>query len=208
MSALRAAARALFGEYEIYRIYARRLERDEADVAPPAGVRLGTLDDGAAMALAEDAALRSLSGCAGEGAHGFGAWSGDALAAVCWFWVGERYAKRNFWPLADGEAKLVEIMSAFAYRGRGIAGALLKFSCRGMALRGYRAAYARVWHSNVPSIRLFEADGWKYIAWVAHLHPFGRKKPIRIVRRIGGPVLAPHSSAPPMSSDGGSTQSG
>lgn len=194
MKPLTAVLRTLFGEYEIYRIYARTLTPDDGVIAAPAGIRLDPLVDGAEVARAGDPVIRRLASCAGDGAHGFGAWVDEALVAVCWFWVGERYAKRNFWPLADGEAKLVEIMSANAFRGRGIAGALLRYSCRAMGARGYRAAYARVWHSNAPSIRLFVADGWRHVATVAHLHPFGRKQPIRIVRRVrdarSRPILA------------------
>jgi ribosomal protein S18 acetylase RimI-like enzyme len=181
---LAAVAKAIFGEYEIYRIYGRALLPDDAGANPPAGIRLDPLVDGSQVGRAEDPAIRRLASCAGDGAHGFGAWAADALVAVCWFWVGERYAKRNFWPLAAGEAKLVEIMSADAFRGRGIAGALLRYSCRAMSARGFTAAYARVWHSNAPSIRLFETDGWRHVATVAHLHPLGRKRPIRIVRRV------------------------
>jgi RimJ/RimL family protein N-acetyltransferase len=52
-----------------------------------------------------------------------------------------------------------------------------------MSQKGYRRLYARIWHSNHPSIATFEKAGWAYIALVIEVFPLGLKSPWRLVRR-------------------------
>jgi RimJ/RimL family protein N-acetyltransferase len=65
-------------------------------------------------------------------------------------------------------------------RGKRIAPALIEASLHDVRRHGFERAYARVWHSNHPSLRAFQSAGWQRVATVVELHPFGRKKPLRI----------------------------
>src|SRR5690242_8938983 len=117
-SLARSIARRLLGSYAIYRIYEHR---EPAHPSPAAGfLVLAPLGDAGELARTPDPCLQELAGYAGEGAFGFEARVDGELAAACWFWVGDRYKTRNFWPLRDDEAKLVQIATAERFRGRGI----------------------------------------------------------------------------------------
>jgi ribosomal protein S18 acetylase RimI-like enzyme len=181
---LKRAARWLLGDYELYRIY--RLDLAACEPPPDAKVSLRRIVDLGDMANSTDPEIRSLLAYAGEGAYGYGAWVDGALACGCWFWAGARYRTRGFWPLEPGEAKLVQITTASRFQGRGLASALIRFASHEMRTEGFRRAYARIWHSNLPSVRLFEGAGWTYTAFVAVVHPFSARRPLRLVRRRMG----------------------
>jgi RimJ/RimL family protein N-acetyltransferase len=138
------------------------------------------------MAVLRDARfaeIRALENYRGDDAACFAIFETDSPVAVCWFWFGETYTQRNFWPLQDRQAKLVQITTALPYRGKGYAPRLLAFAAAEMKHRGFEQLYARIWHSNSPSIAAFEKAGWRYGAFVAELHPLGKTRPWRIVRR-------------------------
>ena len=50
-----------------------------------------------------------------------------------------------------------------------------------MARLGVRRAYARIWHSNEPSIRMFLKAGWSEAASVTVIRPLGLR--FRFVKR-------------------------
>lgn len=106
------------------------------------------------------------------------------IVGLCFYWHGERYKTRNFWPLKTTEAKLVQIIVTPEMRGRGIASKLIEFSANEMAHKGFDRLYARIWHSNDPSMKAFEQAGWQRIAFVLELNPFRSAKPIRLQKRI------------------------
>jgi RimJ/RimL family protein N-acetyltransferase len=178
---LRTILRRLLGDYALYRIYS--CSPGMESVAVHDGARFEPLTSLDPLVQSSDTELRGLAPYAGREAFGFGAWIGADLAAACWFWVGDRYRQRNFWPLDEGEAKLVQIVTAERHRGRGLARELIRYSTVEMARIGFRRLYARVWHSNEASIRAFERAGWQYIAFVAEAHPFGSRRPARITWR-------------------------
>jgi ribosomal protein S18 acetylase RimI-like enzyme len=175
-------AGVIFGDYKLCRVFSLGL--DHYAEPPPSPWVMGPLQSAAPLLEADDPLLRSLARCAGQDAYGFGAWVGDQLAAVCWFWVAERYKQVNFWPLGPQEAKLVEVATARRFRGRGIAVDLIRFASFRMKELGYRRLYAKVWHSNSASVSAFRKAGWEYIAFVIQLHPFGAKHPWRLVRQV------------------------
>jgi ribosomal protein S18 acetylase RimI-like enzyme len=181
MNRVKALLRWVFGDYELYKIY----QRDLASCEQPQAARsqLADIENPVAIANSTDPEIRALHEYAGNEAHGFGAWVDGALACVCWFWTGERYRRRNFWPLQDDEAKLVQISTAVRFQGRGIGSELMRFALYRMRTAGFRRAYARIWHSNLPSIRLFEGAGWTCIAFVAVIHPLRSPRPVRFVWR-------------------------
>lgn len=130
--------------------------------------------------------LAETRGYGGAEAIGFGLREGSELAAVCWYWWGDRYRRRGFWPLADREAKMVQITTAKAFRGKGLATRLIAASAEVMGELGYSCLYARIWPSNYPSIRAFEKSGWRYHAFVAKLYPFGSRRGLRLAWHRGG----------------------
>lgn len=182
MKFLRAFARWLFGPYDLWRIYALSLDGFHAPTLP--SWQMKPLQDVKELACASDPILRYLAQFGQEGAQGFGAWVNGELAAACWYWAGETYKKRNFWPLLDDEAKLVEIATAKRFRGRGIAPQLIAFSAEQMKILGYQRLLARVWHSNRASQSAFRKAGWTYVAFVVQVAPFGINKPLRLVRAV------------------------
>jgi GNAT superfamily N-acetyltransferase len=183
----RSVARRLLGPYALYRIYEHQGPGPgtSGSEPEPAGddVALAPLENGAALDRPSDPGLRDLASYAGSEAFGFEARVDGVLAAACWFWVGERYKTRNFWPLHADEAKLVQITTAERFRGRRIAPRLIRFAAAWMHRLGYRRLYARIWHSNRASVVAFERAGWREIALVIEVAPLGISQPWHLVLR-------------------------
>ncbi|TFW24871.1 GNAT family N-acetyltransferase [Massilia arenosa] len=185
-SLLKRMLRWLCGEYSIYVILTKACAEAQVPGSIPAGGTIVPVDR-EMVAASADPDIRAQSFYAGEGALGYGCRGPDGqLAALCFYWHGERYRKRNFWPLKEREAKLVEVITASSMRGKKIAPALIEASLHDVGQQGFERAYARVWHSNEPSLRAFQTAGWQRVATVIELHPFGRKKALRITRPARG----------------------
>lgn len=172
-------ARWLLGEYSPYYIYAHALTPTAHSSHDSGAVIHVRPIDEAALSASADALIRAQTGYAGEGSHAYAAYDDERIVGVCFYWFGERYRTRNFWPLAVGEAKLVQIVVLPDARGRGIAPRLIQVSSQDLIQKGFRRAYARIWHSNTPSVRAFERAGWTRIAFVFECYPFGRRQPLR-----------------------------
>lgn len=176
-------ARRLLGDYSIYRIYRKSAsgEREAAEVTD-SDFTLGPVGRDAIEASA-DALIREQGFYCGEGAHAFACRRDARIVGLCFFWHGERYRMRNFWPLADNEAKLVQIVTLPEARGQGVAARLLEHGAREMARHGFTTLFARIWHSNQPSIAAFERAGWIHIATVIETRPLGRRESWRMTLR-------------------------
>ncbi len=177
---LKKWALALLGDYAIYFIYRR--EADAASASPQARhgpFDLRRLDEDAARASTEPLILAQLE-YLGTGAHAFACMDGARIVGLCVYWHGDRYRRRNFWPLAGGEAKLVQIVTLPDMQGRGIAGSLIGWSAQAMFDAGFSRLYARIWHSNKASWRAFARAGWKRIALVIEVEPLRRIGPLWI----------------------------
>lgn len=179
--ALKAAARALFGDYAVYHIASVDLKNSTA--APASQAPHIVAVDRSRILASPDSLIREQADYAGEGAHAFACLEGDRIVALCFYWHDARYAARNFWPLQAGEAKLVQIVTVPDRRGRGLAPALIAQSGARMRSAGFRRLFARIWHSNHPSLAAFERAGWSRVATVVEVHPFGLPKTWRWVRR-------------------------
>lgn len=179
-------ARMFLGEYSAYYVYALST-RDAvgASVQSASPYRVASADESRLKSSA-DATIRAQSGYAGLGSYTYALYDGDRIIGVCFYWFGARYLTRNFWPLADGEAKLVQIIVLPEMRGRGAAGQLIASSIQDMARHGFRRAYARIWHSNTPSLRAFERAGWMRVALVLEINPFRRARPLQLRLRARG----------------------
>ena len=171
-------ARLLCGDYAAYYIYRQQASAAVAASQPldPAVVEITQ----AAIAGLTDSGLAGESGYAGAGCHAYCLMLDGLPAGLCFYWHGERYASRGFWPLASGQAKLVQIVTAPQARGRGVATRLIAESARRMAAMGWQVLYARVWHSHSTSWRAFERAGWQRVALVLELNPLRRQTPLRL----------------------------
>jgi GNAT superfamily N-acetyltransferase len=98
----------------------------------------------------------------GDEANGFACVYKKQIVGICFFWSGQRYLQRDFISLEKNEAKLVQIETLESMRGKGIAPKLIKFSSGQMFDKNFKVIYARIWHSNVPSIKSFTKAGWDY----------------------------------------------
>jgi RimJ/RimL family protein N-acetyltransferase len=175
---LKAAARALLGEYAAYHVLSRD---NEGAPAPAAGgdYRVVAVDR-AAIEASGDPLMREQAGYAGEGAFAYACMHGEQIVGLCFYWHGARYLKRNFWPLKEGEAKLVQIITSPRMRGKRVAGTLITASSADMFQRGFHKVYARVWHSNEPSLRAFAGARWTRCATVVEVNPLRRSQPMRL----------------------------
>lgn len=176
-SLLRAIASPLLGEVEPYRVLrvdspgpARGLQR------PPQVSRV----DADAIVADPIASIREQAWYCGSQSAAYAWTDGGQTAALCFYWWGERYRQRNFWPLAEGQAKLVQVITAPEHRGKGVARRLISASSAQMFDDGFERLYARVWHSNAPSLAAFDAAGWKKVAFVVRCSPPWRRSAIRL----------------------------
>lgn len=175
---LKRLVRSLVGDYGIYRIFAVDLPQPVAPLPP--GITIRPIDAGD-LERSEDPELRGRAWYGGEEAQGFGLYAGDELAAIQWYWWGERYRiRRNSWPLGDGSAKSVELYTKPEFRGRGFAALLKLHTGQAMAERGFHRLFSRIWYSNRPSIRVSEKTGWRRVGTYVELYPLGRKVSIRL----------------------------
>jgi ribosomal protein S18 acetylase RimI-like enzyme len=169
-------------EYSLYRIYAWDAGHPTSvSDGPTEGVSFKPCDE-AELEACPDVEMSNMTGYLGEDAHVFGAWADGSLAAACCYWTNPRYRSRGFWPLSASEGKLVQIVTATAFRRRGIARLLIRHSSTEMARRGFTRLFARVWHSHEASYRAFERAGWDYVAFVTELRVRGVPRPLRYVR--------------------------
>lgn len=173
-------ASMVLGEYSAYYIYASPV----GDASPTRSGMTETFRvervDAFALESSADPWVRDQAGDAGPDSQAYACFDDDRIAGLCFYWFGHRYLQRNFWPLADGEAKLVQIISHPDMRGRGIATQLVVSSLQDMVQHGFCRAYARIWHSNTPSIRAFERAGWVRVALILEINPLRRSLPIRM----------------------------
>jgi RimJ/RimL family protein N-acetyltransferase len=98
------------------------------------------------------------------------------IVGLCCYWFGDRYRTRDFWPLKDGEAKLVQAIVSPKVRGKGIGTALFMQSAAAMVRQGFETVYGRVWFSNKPSLRALEKAGWRQVAQVVEFQAHGTSK--------------------------------
>ena len=173
-------ARMLLGEYSAYYIYSQSNEdASPFNEAASTAFNVGLVNE-SVINSSPEALIREQAGYAGPGSYAYACFDGDRIVGICFYWFGNRNLKRNFWPLKDGEAKLVQIITLPEERGRGVATLLIALSYRDMMQKGFRRAYARIWHSNSPSLRAFERTGWRRVALIIEINPLRRSRPIRI----------------------------
>lgn len=119
----------------------------------------------------------------------FGAWADGKLAAICWVQARATYRRRGgVFDLREDEAELAQITTAHAFRGRGIATELIRFTACQMEAKGFRKLYAKIWYDNRASVRAFERAGWKLEKRFFSLRLRSRQKPL--IFRLPMPIAA------------------
>ena len=178
-------ARLVVSDYSIYSIYAL----DVAQVRPATtSLTFGQLD--VPQLESADTEVKVSRGYAGKDALGFALFDEGQPVCSAWFWYGDRYRERNFWPLGECEAKLVQIITSPSARGQGLAPVLLDYCLNAMEEKGFQKLYARIWFSNTSSIRAFRKARWRRVALVITLKFRGVHKEFRI--NIGTQPNADH----------------
>lgn len=174
---LKRLAGVMLGEYSLYQVW-----RHEAGMSsmPAAGSFAFRSIDAADLAESGHPLLTESSWYCGADSAGFGCYDADRLIAVAFYWWGARYERRRSWPIERDAAKLVHIVTIPAYRGRAAARTLIEASAAEMHGRGFRRLYARIWHSNKPSLAAFAAVEWRPTGWLIEINPLRRARPFSI----------------------------
>lgn len=177
----KSTAMVLLGNYSIYIIYSKDSDSEIIPSQDTTGLKL-TLKpiDRAAIINSPNRLIQEQAGYAGNGSCTYACISEKQIVGICAYWFGNRYKKRNFWPLKQKEAKLVQIITLPEMRGIGIAPNLIFYSSQDMVRKGFTQLYARIWFSHGSSLRAFQKAGWKKTAILAEINPLRTKKPIRI----------------------------
>ena len=174
---LKSLARLLLRDYSFYHIYRRNCAEEKPLLTD--GLRFETI----AKKEIESAGDRIIADQAwyhGHDTHAYACIEGSRIIGLCFFWYGERYKKRNFWPLTNQEAKLVQLFVLPDMRGQGIGKSLIQFATGDMSRREFKYVYARIWRSNTPSLKAFKSAGWNRVATVIEIFLRGRNKPFRL----------------------------
>ena len=178
LSFLKQLVQRLF-KYSIYIVFKQDKKLAQAET-PSNGLYRYTEIRKQDLATSLDQKVSDQSWYGGTGSFVYAYKKDRRVVAFCVYWFGERYKKRNFWPLAEAEAKLVQVYTLPQERGEGLASKLIRLSGADMQKKGFKTLYARVWHSNYPSRRAFEKCGWKKIAVVFTIQPFTAIRPFRV----------------------------
>lgn len=179
---IKKLSRLLIRDYSFYRIYGRSCTDSSALL--PEGLRFEAVEK-QQINCSPDAAIAEHAWYHDRDTHAYACLEGDRIVGLCFFWHGIGYTRRNFWPLGEHEAKLVQLFVLPEKRGQGIARRLIKAATQDMNLQGFNYVYARIWRSNTPSLRAFERAGWERIATVIEVFPRGRNKSFRLELRNG-----------------------
>lgn len=173
-------AHLLLGEYSAYYIYAQSAEGAQLAATQLTSNFSVRKVDASEIHDHTNSIIKEQADYAGIESHAYACFDDNRIVGVCFYWFSGRYLARNFWPLAPGEAKLVQIISLPEMRGRGVATTLVVRSCADMMQQGFHQIYARIWHSNMPSLRAFERAGWRRIALVIEINPLRQSRPFRL----------------------------
>jgi len=162
-SLIRKAIDVLRIKYEVYRLY-------QLDLAALTAMPVNTLPEAYQIGPVTESEVRNAKSqviaeqawYGGTDAFGFAVFRDGQPVCVQWVWHGDRYREqRGFWPLAANEAKSVQLVTALAEQGGGLATALKQYSAWQLKQLGFTMLYSRIWWNNTPSIRVSEKSGWK-----------------------------------------------
>lgn len=173
----------LLGDYSAYHIYAFSAGNCRALARQATGFEFAMVDKVQVEASA-DPSIAERASYHGSETRAYACLDGTRIVGVCYFWYGAQYRKRNFWPLGEREAKLVEIVTVPQLRRRGAATHLIAYAAADMLRNGFQRLYARIWHSNKASVKAFQRAGWLRVATVIEIYPLRRRVPYRLTFRL------------------------
>ena len=186
--ALKLIGKSVAGDYGIYRVFALDLGpglRDPRDDLARAGLKCAPVAyEDVAAARAE--VIRESARYDGPGSQAFAILRDGEIVALEWYWFGEYRRNGAFWPLGEAEAESAYVVTVPEMRGQGLAQWVKEYSAIEMRERGFRRAYGKIWHSHHASIRANQKSGFREIALVVDLYPFGGSRRLRWVRRRTG----------------------
>lgn len=152
-ASLRRFAKVVLGNYSAHFIYrsSREDSISEQIVSQNGKVRHVSLDE---LANCEHASIRDEMYYARSQSDAFAFIENGSILGLCFYWHGDGYKQRNFWPLQNNEVNLVQSMTLPAARGRGAASS----NCHGYPggpLRGSRTAVVlmEIWSETAPRSR-------------------------------------------------------
>jgi GNAT superfamily N-acetyltransferase len=182
---IKRLAQGIFRDYSFYHIYRYKYAGETPAWDPK--LRFQPVEHDTILS-SKDEIIVQQAWYHGEYSVAYACMEGARIIALCFFWYGERYSTRNFWPLSQGEAKLVQIVVLPDMRGQGIASSLIRFAAQDMYQRGFGNLYARIWWSNTPSVRAFERAQWRRVAAVVDACLVFRKESfrLRLTRALSG----------------------
>jgi ribosomal protein S18 acetylase RimI-like enzyme len=157
--------RILFKDYQFNRIYFLDLPTSDPQILDElvGGGNIKTIESQEEFACSPDQQIRNHAWYLDQNAHVYGVYILDKLVCVCSYWTAAHpNIPTRFSKLKENEAIMVDLLTAAACRGKGYALAITRFSQNDLAAKGYKRLWTWVWHSNTPSIRVFEKAGWKY----------------------------------------------
>ena len=77
--------------------------------------------------------------------------------------------------IGPGDVEVCDVFTIEQFRGRGVAKALLSEACRCYRERGFARAYATIRSDNTPSLRAFQAAGFRKVGKVSGRKLFGSR---------------------------------
>jgi len=179
-NATKRALRVLFGNYHYWKVF--YIELPQPDVPLPRGVTVGRIS-AEALANVPDDELRERALFGGPGSRGFGLYFEDELAAIQWYWWGDRYLEERggrSWKLGPTEAKSVGLYTLPEYRGQGYASLLKRYTAHEMSKEGFTRIYSRIWHSHRVSIAVSRNAGWRKAGSYIEVVPVGKRLILRV----------------------------
>ena len=97
----------------------------------------------------------------------------EEVAGLIWVYSPDDMSR--LFVLQEGEAELNNGYVLPEYRGKGLFGDLLTFSCRWLQERDYKTVYAMVHSTNVASLKAFRKTGFQDLGSVKHFLLFRPK---------------------------------
>lgn len=179
----------LLKDYKFNRIYFVDLPVAPAQPGDPfAEYTIRLMESREQFASATDRNIRDHAWYLDKQSYVYCLYHGDDLACICSFWIaGHPGLPACFSGLKENEIIMVDLLTATRYRGKGYALTVIRFAENDLFLKGYNRLWAWVWHSNHPSIRVFEKKGWKYSYQFLEFQPYGMKDHLRIKLPAFGP---------------------
>ena len=182
---LKKAARLILGEYGFYQVWVTNRPSNQTTDSILTVRRAVSAD---LDAPDTDQVLREAAWYFGDECDAFGCFDKNRLVGLACYWHIQRYRSRNSWPIEHGAAKLVHIVTSPSERGKGVATLLIAESTSIMLREGFGALYARIWHSNKPSLSAFARAGWRPCGWLLQANPLRRQLPWTFsIRTVGVP---------------------